>query len=106
MAFWTASVASTSGSVTAVLGSSTSGDPAPKDPYLAALAGEVEVRVVRRVARVVVWRNWSRVDWLIESSMVDCCLAPNDGVGANAVDEPIVAAIERAVIPESFILLF
>jgi len=109
MAFWTESVASTSVSMTADLGSSTSGDPAPKAPYLAALAGDVEAMVVRRVARVVVWRNWSRVvdwsDWLIESSM-DCCLPPNEGVGANAMDEPTVAAIERAVIPEIFILLF
>ncbi len=57
----TASEARISSSIMAVAGSSTSGDPAPKEPYLAALAfGGRNVSVAAAVVAAVV-RNWRRV---------------------------------------------
>jgi len=46
-----------SSSMMADLGSRTSGEAAPKAPYLAALAGEAAVKVERTVAMVAVWMN-------------------------------------------------
>jgi len=103
MAAWTGSDLSISSSMMADLGSRTSGEDAPKDPYLAALAGAVKGRVERTVAMEAVWRNWRRVVVGVDMERaVDLWLMLGDTFGENALAEPSMAAVDRT--PEIFML--
>lgn len=103
--FWTESDARISSSMMAVLGSITSGESEPKDPYLAALDGWGLVVVRRMDAAIVdadVFRKSRREDSdLVMLSSVDRENAGEEGANAeaDAIDAKIVTV-------ESFMMYY